>query len=125
MHFRRKMADCTYGFQRSSAGSLQWSGFREKPTIFLPPLPAEYVTVFSGWTDTPEVSCDLTDTLTHTHTRLSTVTLAAHARQGLIIHVCYLCSSCIKWENLTCNYGQTFQKIDPTLNKCMELDPTL
>ena len=38
------------------------------------PLPAEYVTVFSGRTDAPEVRCDLTDppthppTQTHTHT---------------------------------------------------------
>ena len=30
----RKMADCTYGFQRRSAGSLQPSAFREKPTNF-------------------------------------------------------------------------------------------
>ena len=30
--------------------------------IFRPPLPAEYVTVFSGRTDVPEVRCDLTDT---------------------------------------------------------------
>ena len=28
------MADCTYGFQWSSAGSLQPSGFRENPTNF-------------------------------------------------------------------------------------------
>ena len=34
------------------------------PQIFLPPLPAEYVTVFSGRTDAPEVRCDLTDTQT-------------------------------------------------------------
>ena len=31
------------------------------PQIFLPPLPIEYVTVFSGRIDTPEVRCDLTD----------------------------------------------------------------
>ena len=29
------MVDHTYGYQRSSAGSLQQSGFREKPTNFL------------------------------------------------------------------------------------------
>ena len=32
---------------------------------FRPPLPAEYVTVFSGQTDAPEVRCDLTDRQTH------------------------------------------------------------
>ena len=47
--FRRKMADHMYGFQRSSAGSLQRSCFR-------PLLLTEYVTVFSGRTDAPEVS---------------------------------------------------------------------
>ena len=47
-----------------SAGSLQRSGFRENPTNFLPSLPAEYVTAFSGRTDAPEVRCDLTDTQT-------------------------------------------------------------
>ena len=30
--FREKMADCMYCFQRRSAGSLQLSRFREKPT---------------------------------------------------------------------------------------------
>ena len=60
----RKMVDCTYGFQRRSAGSLQRRGFREKLTIFLPLLPAEYVTGFSGRTDPPEVRFDLTDTQT-------------------------------------------------------------
>ena len=38
------------------------------------------MTVFSGRTDTPEVSFDLTDR----HTRTTTVTLAAHVRRGLI-----------------------------------------
>ena len=33
--FHRKMADRTYGFQRTSAGSPQRSGFRENPTNFL------------------------------------------------------------------------------------------
>ena len=53
------------------------------PQIFWPPLPAEYVTVFSGRTDALEVSFDLTDR--HTH-RTTTVTLAAHARRGLITY---------------------------------------
>ena len=38
------------------------------PQIFGPPLPAEYVTVFSGRTDAPEVRCDLTDRQTDTQT---------------------------------------------------------
>ena len=39
----------------------------KSPKIFRPPLPAEYVTVFSGRTDAPEVRCDLTDRQTQTH----------------------------------------------------------
>ena len=48
--------------------------------IFLPPMSAEYVTVFSGRTDAPEVRFDLTDTQRHTD-----LTLAAHAHRGLMI----------------------------------------
>ena len=59
-------------FNGGSAGSPQWSGFRENPTIFRPPLHAEYVTVFSGRTDDQDVRCDLTDR--HTD-RMTTVTL--------------------------------------------------
>ena len=66
------------------------------------PLPAEYVTVFSGRTDAPEVRCDLTDPPTHppththtptppppthTHRDPTTVTLAVHTRQGLTMHI--------------------------------------
>ena len=40
----------------------------KSPQIFRPPLPAEYVTVFSGRTDAPGVRFDLTDRQTHTHT---------------------------------------------------------
>ena len=36
----------------------------KSPQIFRPPLPVEYVTVFSGRTDAPEVRFDLTDTQT-------------------------------------------------------------
>ena len=49
-------------FNRGNTGSLQQSDFREKPTFFLSLLLAEYVTVFSGRTDAPEVRCDLTQT---------------------------------------------------------------
>ena len=35
----------------------------KNPQIFGPPLPAEYVTVFSGRTDAAEVRCDLTDSI--------------------------------------------------------------
>ena len=48
------------------------------PQIFRPPLPAEYVTVFSWPTDTPEVRCDLkrqTD-------RTTTVTLLRMHAEG-------------------------------------------
>ena len=57
----------------------------KSPQIFQPPLPVEYVTVFSGRTDAPGVRFDLTDrhTHTHTHTDPTTVTLVAHARRGL------------------------------------------
>ena len=54
----------------------------KSPQIFRPPLPVEYVTVFSGRTDAPGLRFDLTDTQTDP----TTVTLAAHARRGLIIH---------------------------------------
>ena len=42
--------------------------------MFLPLLPIEYMTVSSGRTDAPEVTCDLTDT----HTDPTAVILAAH-----------------------------------------------
>ena len=50
----------------------------KSPHIFRPPLSAEYVTVFSGRTDAPEVRCDLqrqTDRQDNP---------PAHARRGLI-----------------------------------------
>ena len=53
---------------------------RKSHYFFLPLLPAEYVTVFSGRTDAPGVRFDLTDTQTDP----TTVTLAVHARRGLI-----------------------------------------
>ena len=37
-----------------------------------PSMPAEYVTVFSGRTDTPEVRCDLTCAHTHIYTHRQT-----------------------------------------------------
>ena len=49
------------------------------PQILRPPLPAEYVTVFSGRTDAPEVRCDLTDR--HTD-RTTTVTLLRMRAEG-------------------------------------------
>ena len=60
--------------------------------IFQPSLPVEYVTSISGRTDAPEVRCDLqtdrqTHTHRHTHTNPTTITLAVHARRGLIINV--------------------------------------
>ena len=45
------------------------------------PLGAEYVTVFSGRTDTPEVRFDLTDKLTHRQDDYCNP--PAHARRGL------------------------------------------
>ena len=38
-------------------------------------LTFEYATVFSGLTDAPKVSCDLTDRHTYVHTDPNTVTL--------------------------------------------------
>ena len=52
-------------FNGGSAGSLQRSVSEKTPQFFWPPLPAEYVTVFSGRSDAPEVRCDLTDRQTH------------------------------------------------------------
>ena len=52
---------------------------------FWPPLPAEYVTVFSGWTDTPKVTCD-THTHIHIHVDPTTVTLAVDVCRGLTRH---------------------------------------
>ena len=59
--------------------ALRPRSFREKtPQMFRPTLLTEYVTVFSGRTDTPEAKCDLTDrqtdTDTHTHTHTHTQT---------------------------------------------------
>ena len=61
------------------------------PQIFWPLLLAEYVTVFSGRTDTPEVRCDLTDT----HTQTNHSNPPVHAHRGIKndmrnpkIHVC-------------------------------------
>ena len=50
------------------------------PQIFWPPLPAEYMIVFSGRTDAPEVRFVNRQTDRQTPT---TVTLTAHARRGL------------------------------------------
>ena len=69
-------------YNGGSVGSLQRIGFREKPTNFGPPLPAEYVTEFSGQTDGPEVRCDLTDTQTHRQTDPTTVTLLRMNAEG-------------------------------------------
>ena len=58
--------------------------FRENATNILT-LPAEYVAAFSRRTEAPEVRYDLTDRQTDGHTdTATTVTLAAHARGGLI-----------------------------------------
>ena len=64
-------------FNGGSAGSLQRSGFRENPTIFLTSVARS---VFSGRTDAPEVRCDLTDRHTHTH-RHNYSNPPAHARR--------------------------------------------
>ena len=78
------MATCTYGHTTEGVLDLRNEAVSEKtPQIFSPSLPAEYVTAFSGRTDTPEVRCDLTDKQTDRQTELTTVTLAAHAHQGL------------------------------------------
>ena len=51
---RRKMADHTFDFQRSSVGSLQRTRFRKTTTNILTSVArAEYVTVFSGRTYAP------------------------------------------------------------------------
>ena len=44
--------------------TLEQSGLNKTPQIFGPLLPTEYVTVFLGWIDAPEVRCGLTDTQT-------------------------------------------------------------
>ena len=51
------------------------------PQIFRPPLPAEYVTAFSGRKDDPEVRCDLTDRQTDRHDDYSNP--PAHVQRGL------------------------------------------
>ena len=53
----------------------------KSPQIFRPLLPAEYVTVFSGQTDAPEVRFDLTDRQTD---RPNYTNPPAHAHRGLI-----------------------------------------
>ena len=61
--FRTKMADCIRMASMEGALDLCNVAVSEKTTqIVWPPLPAEYVTVFSGRTDTPEVRCDLRQT---------------------------------------------------------------
>ena len=59
------LADCTYGFQWREywISAMEWF---QNPQSFRPQVPPEYVTVFSGRTDTPEVRCNLTDTQTET-----------------------------------------------------------
>ena len=80
----------------------EWERFQ---TIFLTSLPAEYVTAFSGLTDAQEVRCDLTDRQTD---RTTTVTLAAHARQGLITVQTYLALVALfTLLNLATNWGQS------------------
>ena len=65
--FCSKMAGCTYGFQKSSAGSLQRSCFRQ--------------------TDTPEMRFDLTDRHTDTQTKQTNYcNPPAHVHQGLMKH---------------------------------------
>ena len=78
--FRRKMAGLYIHVWPSTEAVLdlcKGEVSEKTPQIFGPPLPAEYVTVLSG--DIPEVRCDLTDT------HLTTVTLIAHARRGLMM----------------------------------------
>ena len=58
----------------------------KNPQIFLPLLSAEYVTVFSGRTDAPEVKCDLTDTHTHTQRQTNYSNPPVHAWRGLKIN---------------------------------------
>ena len=66
-------------------GHPQRSSFRKNATNFCPSLPAEYVAAFSRQTEVPKVRCDLTDRQTDRRTdTATTVTLAAHARRGLI-----------------------------------------
>ena len=66
--FRRKMADYA---------SLQRSGSEKTPQFFSTLLHAEYVTIFSGRTDAPEVRCDR-----------SRHTCTDHVRRGLIWWTC-------------------------------------
>ena len=76
------MANCTEAWL-STEGVLDVpNGTVSEKTqeTFRPTLPAEYMTVFSGRTDAPEVKCDLKQTQRQTD-RTTTVTL-------LHIHVC-------------------------------------
>ena len=65
------------GFNRAVLDFCNREVSEKTPQIFGLPLPAEYVTGFSGRTDAPEARChcDLTDAQTHTHTHTTTVTL--------------------------------------------------
>ena len=81
-----KMAACTYGC--TTEGVLDLHNKAKTPQNFWPSLPVEYMILISRWTDAPEVRCDLTDTQTDRHTNPTTVTLAAHARQELVMWAC-------------------------------------
>ena len=76
------MADCTDSHTMLEAVYLCNGAISEKTPHFLPPLPAEYVTVFSGQTDTPEVRFDLTDRQIDTLTDPTTVTLLHMCAKG-------------------------------------------
>ena len=82
-HFLQKNGR-PYGHSTEAVLDLRNGAVSEKtPQIFRLPLPAEYMTEYSGRTNAPEMGFHLTDT------RMTTVTLAAHARRGLIKHVAH------------------------------------
>ena len=68
---------CSYGFQRSSAGTVGSLQQSENPQNFQSSVAAEYMTVYSEQTDTPEVKYDLTD-----GHRPTTVTLLRMRAEG-------------------------------------------
>ena len=80
--FRKKNGRPNVWLSMEGVLDLRNGAVSEKtPQILRPPLPAEYVTVFSGRTSAPEVRCELTDT--HPD-KATTVTLLC-MRGGLII----------------------------------------
>ena len=71
-------------YNEGSAGICNGAVLEKTLQFFWPSLSAECATAFSGQTDAPKVRYEWTHTHTHTQTKPTTVTFAAHARQGLV-----------------------------------------